>query len=323
METFENWTHLSPVQKDDPSHVWNAFELYLEPKSNYRLARFQLRDMRQGEREPIDIFINRLRSQAQKCKYEGGTVDDHLIDQLIKGIAHEAVRKKMLDHDPSALTLHKCVDYARTFEATSTHMQQFSQPMSVNAVHRRHQKAGTSANGKRKESDSVCNFCGRSSHPRQNCPASGQNCNKCGKTGHWGIVCKGGSRNKRKGQPYKPKAQTTNSTSCKVSAINTATEAFESLQFNTITGGNKTEAFATIDIRPYKKHLGKTTLRGKVDTGAQGNILPIRTYRKMYPNAIMDDGNPTLTQSSSKVLTAYNGSKIPQYGTLNLPLSTQ
>ena len=68
VETFENWTHLSPAQKDDlnkygmhSNSIWNLSQAI------------------------------HLRSQAQKCKYEGGSVDNILIDQLIKEIAQESV----------------------------------------------------------------------------------------------------------------------------------------------------------------------------------------------------------------------------------------
>ena len=318
VETFDNWTHLTEAQKDDPAAVWKAFEAYFEPKSNFRLARFQLRDMRQGDKEPIDVFMTRLYGQARKCKYEGDALKDHLIDQLIKGVAHEAVRKKLLDHDPSALTLDKCVDYARTFEATNTHMQQFAQPMSVNAVHRRPPRRSmpTAKRKDKQKPESSCFFCGGPSHARQKCPAKEQTCNKCGKVGHWGKVCKAS----RPGFPQrKPKPYTTNDTVRNVNTVNTTAEQFETLNFDTLTGGQKTEAFATIDIAPYEAYHGNTTLRGKVDTGAQGNILPIRTYRQMYPHDRKEDGIPTLTQASTTTLSAYNGSTIPQFGTLNLP----
>ena len=50
-----------------------------------------------------------------------------IIDQLIKGTGHIAVRKKILDQDPKSLTLDKAVDLARTYEATQSQLQQFSQ----------------------------------------------------------------------------------------------------------------------------------------------------------------------------------------------------
>jgi len=80
---------------------------------------------------------------------------------------------------------------------------------------------------------------------------------------------------------------------------------------------NRTEAFASIKIEPYPTHT--TNLRGKVDTGAQSNILPLRTFRNIFPHYVDAEGRPTTTTPSSTSLTAYNGTPIPQYGTLTMP----
>ena len=81
--------------------MWAAFKAYFEPKSNFRLARFQLRDLRQENGEPVDSFLTRLRQQASKCSFANPDyVDDNILDQLKKGTAHSQVRKKLLDHKP-------------------------------------------------------------------------------------------------------------------------------------------------------------------------------------------------------------------------------
>jgi hypothetical protein len=38
--------------------------------------------------------------------------------------------------------------------------------------------------------NSACYFCGRSRHPRNNCPAKDATCNKCSKIGHFSKVCR-------------------------------------------------------------------------------------------------------------------------------------
>lgn len=121
VEIFD-WTHLTEAQKKSPAAVWEAFTSYFEPKSNFRLARFQLREIMQRPDEPIDSYITRLRVQAQRCNFEGATFDDNLIDQVIKGTAHIAVRKKLIDQDPKTLTLDKATDLARTCEATQSQL---------------------------------------------------------------------------------------------------------------------------------------------------------------------------------------------------------
>lgn len=58
---------------------------------------------------------------------------------------------------------------------------------------------------------------------------------------------------------------------------------------------------------------------GKDDTGAQGNILPVRTYPNMFPYEVDDHGKPTQLNKSYVHLTAYNKSRIRQYGTIMIP----
>ena len=57
-------------------------------------------------------------------------------------------------------------------------------------------------------------------------------------------------------------------------------------------------------------------LRKKVDTGAQGNILPIRLFRQMFPEQADQTGRPrdATLKPSTVVLKAYGGTNIPHLG---------
>ena len=46
--------------------------------------------------------------------------------------------------------------------------------------------------------------------------------------------------------------------------------------------------------------------------------MPLRTFRNMFPKDLDKNGYPTNTQTSSVKLIAYNGTNIPQYGTISL-----
>ena len=59
------------------------------------------------------------------------------------------------------------------------------------------------------------------------------------------------------------------------------------------------------------------TLKCKVDTGASGNVMPLCAFTKLFPRSINTNGSPRGLKSSMTHLTAYNGSKIPQFGTLD------
>ena len=86
---------------------------------------------------------------------------------------------------------------------------------------------------------------------------------------------------------------------------------------------NRDEVYATLNIELKNRPDIPATLKAKVDTGAQGNVLPLRPYKRMYPSNIAADGLPKRgrLENNDTVLTAYNGQPIPQYGTLRLRCS--
>ena len=59
------------------------------------------------------------------------------------------------------------------------------------------------------------------------------------------------------------------------------------------------------------------TLKCKVDTGAGGNVMPLQAFAKLFPRCINADGSPRGLKPSTTCLTAYNRSKITQFGTLD------
>ena len=50
--------------------------------------------------------------------------------------------------------------------------------------------------GKLQPSNKTCYFCGKSHHPRSNCPAKSVECYSCGKVGHFSRQCKSSNRKK-------------------------------------------------------------------------------------------------------------------------------
>ena len=96
------------------------------------------------------------------------------------------------------------------------------------------------------------------------------------------------------------------------------TITFESITVDAITPRIPSEhdVFVTIGIDLRKLSNRPTTLKAKLGTGARGNTLPLRLYRRMYPEYLKPDGfpKPEAVQQSPTVLTAYGGAKIKQHG---------
>ena len=72
----------------------------------------------------------------------------------------------------------------------------------------------------------------------------------------------------------------------------TLTESFDALTFdivNVADADTRDEVFSSLNITLADKPNVPATLKVKVDTGAQGNILPLRIFRRMFP-AKLDSG---------------------------------
>ena len=80
-----------------------------------------------------------------------------------------------------------------------------------------------------------------------------------------------------------------------------------------------TETFATVDIPVTSKK--RASLRCKVDTGAGGNVMPLRAFAKLFPNWLTKTGMPKGLRKCNTKLRAYNGTNIPQLGALDTPIT--
>ena len=93
-------------------------------------------------------------------------------------------------------------------------------------------------------------------------------------------------------------------------------DKFEKMSFYSMENRRKkcswTEAFASLDIiLPNRK--GVNELKIKVDTGTEGNTLPLCTFQQMFPEHVDWNGQPRpgTTQKEAAILMAYNKSSIP------------
>ena len=110
---------MTDADKKDPKSIMDRFTTHFKPKTNFRLARFNLQRMKQGPQETVDDFVARLRLQSDKCKFTETERPDRILEQLISGSAHQKVQEKMLVKGED-FTLDQAIDLYRTFEADST-----------------------------------------------------------------------------------------------------------------------------------------------------------------------------------------------------------
>ena len=129
------------------------------------------------------------------------------------------------------------------------------------------------------------------SHSRGNCPAYGKKCQKCRKDNHFKSVCKSGSHtisrdhSKARGKKGKKKFHEVNESGDGV--MDDLAEQVQSLFYNDVH-------FNTINSRMHTT-LHCTTPDGrssdqtfKVDTRADGNLMPISMFFKIFPKVSLD-----------------------------------
>ncbi|XP_054769307.2 uncharacterized protein K02A2.6-like [Lytechinus pictus] len=336
LRMFNTWK-LTDEQLTDPKNVWDAFATQLEPQENFRIHRLEFQRYRQGSSETIDDFILRCRTKAAKCKFKtDDTVEERIIEVLIAGIRHPEVQKALLSKDEN-LKLDEAASLARTHEASDSHMSQLNS-LDRASVHDLHQS-------------SSCRNCGLR-HPPKKCPAFKSQCHKCGMKGHWKKLCKSsgdGSKHRSRSQTrqagrekgsWKNRSKSRSRNHGKnlhpIASKNVDDDLprdFEDISIESIYVGHvhvdgvpiddsddKDELFATLKFSIRDKP-GNHTLRVKVDTGAQGNVLPLRCFRKAFPELLDDEGYPL--ESAVRLrhvrLYAYNETPIQQYGCFDFP----
>ena len=143
----------------------------------------------------------------------------------------------------------------------------------------------------------MCSYCGSIHQPRQ-CLAYGKKCTDCYKISHFRRVC----RSKRTRAVNEVEHETAQG-SIEEGSIDSVN--INSINFNknhlVITANLKTSANKSSIIVPYK-----------VDTGSDGNIIPLHIYKKLFPRVANEQ--LMAAKTINEQLTTYNRTTITQLG---------
>ena len=94
IELVSTWS-LTADERKKLSTYWEKFEEYVAPRSNFRLARYKLRTLKQEPGESVDSFLKKVRILVAECKFTNP--DKHIIDALIFGSNNPRVQSKLLE----------------------------------------------------------------------------------------------------------------------------------------------------------------------------------------------------------------------------------
>ena len=153
-------------------------------------------------------------------------------------------------------------------------------------------------------------------------PAYGKKCQKFGKENHFKVVCKSNKHDpstsrynlkKGKGKRFYEVNEQNNDEVMVTSHDQVQSLLYNDIHFNSVN----TRMHISIKCQtPDGKTCSQTF---KIDTGADGNLMPITMFTKLFPQVSLD----TLSRMIEKGVTlfAYNNTPIKQYGTCSIILS--
>lgn len=334
--------NLTVAQLASPTEILDKLQTRVEPVQTFRAHRYQLMQLKQGNQEPVDDYVQRLRKEATQCKFKTQE-NDRILDTLIFGCNNRECKETLISKDEK-YSLEDAVKHIREAEAIRAQMSQINKPSG-------------SVDGLQRKTSSFKKSCGKcgTKHVRAKCPAFGKICNQCGKKNHYASVCREGTRpnnqksrehtqdrssrwNKRSQSrvrdSHAPKVNHSSRVPYERKPIHHLTDQYEyedsdireyetpDISFtDSLTCDSVTSQSLTTKVKLIETIRGKSShVNFKIDSGSDSNTLPIKHFRRAFPHLVGSDGNPSrgILERSYTQLTAYGGSSIKHIGTIDL-----
>ena len=318
-EVYNTFTFQENESPHDFELIIKKFDEHCSPRKNVTLTRYKFLTYKQKEGQSFSEFVTQLRKLSTDCELDN--LRESLIkDVIVIGILDDRVRERLLRENN--LTLLRAIEIGQSSEQTKMHAKLLRQEAEVSKINTRSYKPDYTQQNKsglpglarrgRDQGDSVssssstirnCKYCG-GSHRRGNCPAYKQTCHNCKKQGHFASVCLS------KSVKFIDLEDSTNDSEFMIDAI--FANQHPSDTNNETTTGSKDEFPVVHSIADVTNEWSielisnHTHVTYKIDTGAQVNVIPFRTFVKL-------NRRPKLSTSTIK-LTAYNGTEIPVRG---------
>lgn len=280
-DIHDTWS-LREEEKNKIEILFDKFANYCQPKKNVTMSRFKFNSRVQNVDEAIDQFVTELKLLSNDCEF--GELRDSLIrDRIICGARDEKVRERLLQEED--IPLAKAVDLARSMEISRQQVSSLTN-VEVKTVkcEKKFKPRGRDKPSRQEfqpvpdrlsKNERQCQNCGLGSHPFSKCPARNKLCNYYKKQNHFSKMCRklaydqSRGRNKHKGRA--------------IHEIQTEEYEEDVVEFDAITIQSldtRDEIHAKIKVQLPSFKFKETLLKVKVDTGAQGNALPLRLYKK-------------------------------------------
>jgi hypothetical protein len=288
-DIYNTWT-LSSTETDKIEVLFDKYEAYCNPKQNVTVIRYKFNTRNQNDGETIDQYVTELKRLAKDCVY-GGLTDEMIRDRIVCGTNNPQIKEKLLQAED--LDLNKALTIARGIEISTTQMKDITEQsktvlgMFKNKRGKKQASKEQHQSESRKSKGNECKSCGRRHETKQECPARGKVCFKCKKPNHYSRMCRSKVVHNIEQKINEPELEDND------------------FFIGIVNDGGEHEL--SIDLVIEDVH----TVKVKLDTGAQVNVMPIEVYKTIDINA--KKLKPTNTK-----LTAYGGNKIEVLGRCQL-----
>ena len=183
---------------------------YIRPTSTV-YNRHKLMTSKQEPGQSVDSFKQELERLSKSCNFQAVTAEENknqsILIAFIQGISSPQIRQRLLENIGD-LSLEQAFAQARQLEQAQNQSasydnstvaavpDQSDDELAAMSLNSNSNKLKTKLNPSQQQNNGdrrePCFFCGRSRHPRSQCPARDSQCRNCGKKGHWKEVCNSG-----------------------------------------------------------------------------------------------------------------------------------
>lgn len=278
--------------------VIEALNEYFAPKKNILYERFVFYNRSQKQNEPIDDFVRDLKELSSSCEFTN--VSEMVRDRIVLGIADSKLQEKLLKMEN--IEIEKIILECRIYEKQKEQVKAVQESKkSVDVVKKNcennsegenidfinKEKKGKKIQKKINNYNEKCTRCFKV-HKINNCPAFGKICNKCKKLNHFSIACRSNINVNALNQ--------NDSDSSNLSCDFALTDSIDSQNIK--------------DIWYHNIMIENHSVKFKLDTGSDANIIPISKLKEILKN-------PNL-KPTSVTLQTYSGHKIYPLGEISL-----
>ena len=322
--TFKTLTSLvSPASVDDKTYPQLTGELgkYYNPKPSEIVQRFKFNSRCRQPTESVATFVTELRALVKHCNYAADSLDSLLRDRLVCGINDMQMQRRLLSEDKltfeTAFKITLAMETAARDTQTCSALQQ-EQPqvkeenLKLQKIMPAPVRTPSPSSGPR----SQCYRCGYGGHSSDSCKFRYTKCHNCGKTGHIVRVC----RSKRPLQPQQHPPVSNQYLE----------ETNPDLQDNGNTSAPPEYTMFSLEADQYthpyvlELQLDEKIVRMEVDTGASLSLMPLSTFRKLWPQRELLPSNVKMSTYTGEVLAVSGTADVLVTGhgteTATLPL---